>query len=310
MARRSDAAKWLVAAVVLAGATEAIAQNHSKSGDNAVLGIGPTYSDRTLGKTPAGPLPNEAAIDRRIWVPGLDDGYVPQGLTVVDGAIYVGSYHSIDRAVGRGPCRLYRVDPESGKTTGLLDLPASCGHAGGLARGAAGRLWVADTRVVFEIALGERTAPVIGTVLREVGLTGAVKGSFAAGTSDALWLGSYERDQPGRIWRVPHAGIGATIGDAAATLSFEIPSRTQGAAFDAKGALWITRSGAALGELLRLDAVTGAVDARHVLPDGVEDLSFDAAGRIWTLSEAGSRRWLGWATFFPVLFRLDPKRLR
>ena len=303
-------AATVLAVTVLAGATQAIAQSHPSAGGKAVLGSAPTYSDRALGKSPAGPLPNEAAIERRIWVPGLDDGYVPQGLTVVDGAIYVGSYRSIDTAVGRGPCRLYRIDPESGKTTGELDLPATCGHAGGLARGAAGRLWVADTRVVFEIALAERGSPTIGTVLREVPLTGKVKGAFAAGTADALWLGSYERDGPGRIWRIPHEKIGATIGDDAATLSFEVPSRAQGAAFDAKGALWITRSGATLGEVMRLDPTTGTREARHALPDGVEDLSFDAAGRIWTLSEAGSRRWLGWATFFPVLFRLDPARLR
>ena len=46
------------------------------------------------------------------------------------------------------------------------------------------------------------------------------------------------------------------------------------------------------------------------MPAGIEDLSFDAAGQMWSLSEAGSRRWLGWETFFPVIFRIDPKRLR
>lgn len=307
--RRALLAGGLLAAVHLA-AVPAAAQGGPNARDGHVPGSAPTYTDRQLGTIPPGALPNETAIDRRIWVPGLDDGYVPQGLTVISGKLYVGSYHSSDQAVGRGPCRLYRVDPESGETTGQLDLPTACGHAGGLARGAPGHLWVADTRVVFEVALTSPAAPGIGRVVREIPLTGKIKGSFAAGTPDALWLGSYERGAPGRLWRIPLARIGTSIGDADATLTLEIPSRAQGAAFDGEGRLWITRSGATLGELVRLDPKTGQTLASFRLPDGVEDLSFDDRGVLWTLSEAGSRRWLGWQTFFPVLFRLDPARLR
>ena len=107
------------------------------------LGTAPTYASRTLG-----PVPNEQAITRRIWAPGLDDGYVPQGLAVVGAALYVASYHSVDVKQDRGPCRVFRIDMTTGATTGTLDLPASCGHAGGLARGPSGRLLVADTREV------------------------------------------------------------------------------------------------------------------------------------------------------------------
>jgi streptogramin lyase len=110
---------------------------------------------------------------------------------------------------------------------------------------------------------------------------------------------------------VPLASItGPAIGEEHATVSLPLPSRAQGAAFDPAGRLWVTRSGATLGEVLRLDPRSGAIQARYPLPDGVEDLSFDAAGKLWTVSEAGSRRWGGWATFFPVVFQLDPARLR
>ena len=34
-------------------------------------------------------VPNEQAITRMIWAPGLDEGYVPQGLTVADDAVLV-----------------------------------------------------------------------------------------------------------------------------------------------------------------------------------------------------------------------------
>src|SRR5688500_1488994 len=51
----------------------------------------PVYTDRTLSA-----VPNAAAMSRLIWSPGLNEGYVPQGLTVLDGTIFVGTYRSED----------------------------------------------------------------------------------------------------------------------------------------------------------------------------------------------------------------------
>ena len=270
-----------------------------------VLGQVPTYTDRQLSD-----VPNGAAMTARIWVPGLDEGYVPQGLTVVGADLFVSSYRSVDPKQGRGPCRLYRISPVSGAVTGQLDLPAACGHAGGLARGPAGRLFVADTREVFEIALGGAGEAGIGTVVRAMKLTGRVRGSFAAGTADALWLGTYAKEGEPRLYKFPFAALKDELGDGDAAGSLPLPPEAQGGAFDAAGRLWITRSGGSFGELMQLDAATGEVKARYAMPAGIEDLSFDASGRIWSLSEAGSRRWLAWETFFPVIFRLDPERLR
>jgi streptogramin lyase len=84
----------------------------------------------------------------------------------------------------------------------------------------------------------------------------------------------------------------------------------QGAAFDAAGRLWITRRGSTFGELQRLDPGSGAVVEQFAMPAGVEDISFDPQGGLWAVGEAGSRRWLSWATFFPVVFRLEPGSLR
>jgi outer membrane protein assembly factor BamB len=273
------------------------------------LGAPPTYTDKKLGLMPAGPLPNEAAILRRIWMPGLDEGFVPQGLTVVDDAVYVAAYKSVDNA-GRGPCRLYRLAPDSGKVTGVLDLPARCGHAGGAARGAPGHLWVADTRDIFEIQLDAPASQGIGKVVRHIRLTGQVKGSFAAGTGDAIWLGTYETFGEPRLYRFPLAKLKSEINEQDADASVVVPQRAQGAAFDAKGQLWVTRSSGSFGELVRLDPKTGAILARHALPAGTEDIGFDSKGHLWTVSEAGSKRWLSWATFFPVVFQVDMSRLR
>jgi hypothetical protein len=132
----------LAAALVLSFAATAVAQS-------PILGTPPTYAT----PAPSG-VPNEDAIGVRIWAPGLDAGYNPQGLTVADGALYVAAYRSAVRSVTRGPCRVFRIDPASGAETGHFDVPPPCGHAGGLAVAGDGRLYLADTHVLFAIDLG------------------------------------------------------------------------------------------------------------------------------------------------------------
>jgi sugar lactone lactonase YvrE len=269
----------------------------------------PSYTDRVLSK-----VPNAEAMSKLIWSPGLDAGYVPQGLTVIDGAIFVGTYRSEDTRQGRGPCRIYRLDPSnwSDPVTELLDLPPPCGHAGGLARGGPGRLWVVDTRVIFEVALASSRGA-LGHVVGSIRLTGSLKGSFAAATSDALWIGDYTKDPGARIHKLPFTKLSPGTGSLSeqdATESLKLPTRVQGAAFDAAGRLWITRSGSTFGELLQVDRRTGAILKRFAMPAGVEDISFAPDGGLWSVSEAGSKRWLGWETFFPVVFRLEPELLR
>jgi hypothetical protein len=272
------------------------------------LGQRPTYTDRALSE-----VPNAAAMRVRIWAPGLDDGFVPQGLTFIDGAVYVGTYRSTEPGQSRGPCRLYRVDPRGGAITGVLDLPPQCGHAGGLARGRAGRLWVADTRAIFEIGLGPGDDGGIGRVLAAVRLAGDMKGSFAAGTPDALWLGTYSKEPGARLYKVPFERLAAgpaTLSEQDATAAVVLPTKAQGGAFDAAGRLWLTRSGSTFGELVRIDVGTGAVLERFAMPAGLEDISFEPEGGLWAISEAGSKRWLAWPTFFPVLYQLEVTRLR
>src|SRR3546814_9700676 len=51
-------------------------------------GAAPRYTDRALSATPL-----DGAIRLRHWAPGLNDGYVPQGLTMARGTLFVGAYH-------------------------------------------------------------------------------------------------------------------------------------------------------------------------------------------------------------------------
>jgi hypothetical protein len=264
-------------------------------------------------------VPNERAIVRRYWAPGLDAGYNPQGLTTVAGAVLVSAYRSAAYGVNRGPCRLFRLDPENGRETGHADVPPPCGHAGGLAYPGADMLYLTDTHNLFEIflrqAFGEQAFPIRGVALGP-GLVGAL----AASAPGALWSGTYKEDGPGMLYRFGSevllrlgGGESLTIADASGELA--IPSYAQGAAFDRDGKLWVARSHNRWGELDRLDPATGAVERSYVVAGGIEGIAFDQGGLLWAISEAGARHvydnFLAALVmpFFPLVFAIDPARL-
>jgi hypothetical protein len=270
-----------------------------------LLGAAPTYSERQLTV-----VPNAQALQKRIWLPGIDDGYVPQGIIFFDGKLFVSTYRSTDRNQDRGPCRLYALDPHSGSAPGYLNLPQSCGHAGGLTAGQKGRLIVSDSRVIFEVEL-TRSGAQLGRVTRSVKLRGAVKGSFAATETDGFWLGQYERAEPARMFKFRWTALDKKeISEADAIETVSIPIFAQGATFDSSGTLWIMRSGSTMGELAKIDRSNGAVLARYDMPAGSEGISFESAGSLWTLSEAGSKRWSHWKAYYPLAFRFDMNLLQ
>ena len=118
----------------------------------AILGQKPSYGPASISE-----VPNFAAIDRLIWVPGLDEGWDPQGLAIGEGNLFVSAYQSGGLWVNRGPCRVFRIDPETGTETGHFDVPPPCGHAGGLAYADGGKLFIVwDTHALFEVALDPR----------------------------------------------------------------------------------------------------------------------------------------------------------
>lgn len=84
----------------------------------------------------------------------------------------------------------------------------------------------------------------------------------------------------------------------------------QGATVDRQGNLWLTFSNSRRGVLQRVDSRSGAVVASYEMVIGIEDVTFDDEGRLWSVSEAGSKRWLRWSTLFPIIFQMDVSKLR
>jgi sugar lactone lactonase YvrE len=279
-----------------------------------IRGLRPSYGPAAIAA-----VPNESAIIRRFWVPGLDAGYNPQGLAAVAGAVLVSAYRSDAFDINRGPCRVFRLDPDSGRETGQVDVPPPCGHAGGLAVAGEDALYVADTHTLFAVPLAQAfagPAPRFRRVALGPGLIGALAVSIPGG----IWSGTYREDGPGRLYRFNSevlSGLhdGATLNVADASAELAIPSYAQGAAFDRDGNLWVARSHARWGELDQLDPATGAVERRYAVAAGIEGIAFDRAGLMWVVSEAGARHVYGnffaalVMPFFPMVFAIDPKLL-
>ena len=81
---RAIGRRWLAAAATALVAAY-VAQTVVPAAETSpapIAGIAPSYGPKTVSA-----VPNAAAIVRRIWLPQLDAGYDPQGLTVDDGAI-------------------------------------------------------------------------------------------------------------------------------------------------------------------------------------------------------------------------------
>lgn len=279
----------------------------------AILGTQPLYGPSTVNRAP-----NGASIIQRIWMPGLNEGYNPQGLAVIGDSILIAAYRSDSPDIHRGPCRVFRVDAMTGSRMGQFDVPPPCGHAGGLATAADGRLYVADTHTLFVSRLGDAfaNAPRFRAIPLGPGLTGAL----AASDQQSIWLGTYREDGPGRLYRFTADALdrvpeGMTLYASAAVVQIAIPSYAQGAAIDAAGRLWVTRSDLRWGELDRLDPAGGKVEREYPAPPGIEGIAFDAGGRLWAASEAGARHYYeGWRAlvlpFYPLIFAIEPDRLQ
>ena len=274
-----------------------------------ILGVKPSYGPAAVSN-----VPNLAATGSLLWMPGLDEGWDPQGLAVAEGYLLVSGYRSERFGVNRGPCRVFRVDPASGHETGHFDVPSPCGHAGGLAYAGGGMLVIADTHTLFTVALDRAfTGP--APKFRIFPLGPGLKGALAAAGAGGIWIGTYEEDRPGRIFRYDPALL-ETLADRSllsaemAAGSLEIPSYAQGAAVASDGAMWIARSEIGWGYLDKLDLAGGRLDKRYAVAGGIEGIAFDRAGLLWAVSEAGARHLPLRYPFFPLIFGLDTARLR
>jgi hypothetical protein len=286
-------------------------------------------ADPILGKKPrygllvsVSSVPNRKAIGTRIWVPGLDDGFVPQGMTFAEGQILLSLYQSTDVDKSSGPARVYRVDPNTGNITGQFALPPDVGHADGLAYAGDNVVYLADThsKQIFKLDLEKaiREGNCNESVLSKIIVHKSMGPAFLTYDGRYLWFGQYTKsksDAP-KIYKIDPNGSFkegpeiAKLSPDMALFSFEIDIESQGATFDKDGYLWLSQSGSKMGKIQKVNPSNGKVVKEYELMAGVEDLATAPDGKLWSVSEAGTKRWFKWQTFYPLIFEIDITKLK
>ena len=239
---------------------------------------------------------------------------MPQGLAIVGAHILVAGYRD---AKDGGGCRVFRIEAKTGEPAGSFEIPG-CNHAGGLAHVGQGLLVVTDTRRMWRLEMEKAFAAgrIEGAVRGTIALAGELFGSFAAFDGTDLWIGRYtvQREAANaKLHRVPLKLFddldGRELDESKVAETLPSPPLGQGMTFQGKDTIWIASSSSQIGWLHRVERATGKVLARYDTVIGIEGIDF-AAGRLWAVSEAGAKKYLHWKAHFPVVFEIDPAKLR
>jgi hypothetical protein len=294
----------VIAAIALAATVPAVAE---------ILGKKPEYLDAA-----ATSFPNDQAVTPRIWAPGLDDGYTPQGLTLVDKYVVVSAYQDSD--ANRAGCRVFRLERATGATAGFFDMPiGKCHHADGVASIGNGQIVFADSYQLWRIDLDAamKTGHVEDGMRGTVKLGGETKGSLIFFDGTDVWTGVYTVTKDAEKAKLHRWSLrifderdGQIVDETNALQTLRIPPLCQGGAVAPDGSIWLTASTSKIGRLHRLDRKTGDVLATFETVNGVEGADFDKSGHMWAISEAGARKYMHWPRFFPVIFEIDTAKLR
>ena len=159
--------------------------------DRAILGQRPGY-----GPAATSEIPNLAAMDRLIWMPGLDDGWDPQGLAVGRGSLFVSAYQSPGRGKSGALAGCFASIPRPGRRPGISTCrrPAVTPAASPMRATAS-----CSSSTPIPCSRSISTAPLTGQACCEIPafpLGRGLKGAFAASGHGAIWIGDYQEDRP------------------------------------------------------------------------------------------------------------------
>jgi len=196
----------------------------------------------------------------------------------------------------------------------------SCVHAGGVAV-VGNFVFVSDTANLFRIPISnpnEDSISLSGEIIK-MRLPENIRGSFAARFAGKLYLGHWSATGNSYLRRfksLPETG--KSISTDSFDVTYTLPRKAQGAAFDYNGVLYVSFSDSTFGCLLKY-SVNGpslTQQAMYKIPRASEGLGF-FRNILWSVSESGSWKWRDWqrrerprGPFFPFVFGLDVNLLQ
>lgn len=304
---------------------------------------------RVAGERPAyarvGPLkdwrrvvsPNEQALISAMWVPDLDAGFTPQGVTLVPAGVRWPSATLLVSGYTHpaGRCYVYAINTSTGRVRNWYRFPeGQCSHAGGIEFTASrNSVWVSDTHRLFELNLAKMFDPArVATAIRtnssllstdqnpSAGLNGSFvfdqpSGPGCPAPGGCLWIGHWRRGRTTLLYQYSEAYLRnrAVTGTNGSIDRLEVAKDGQGAAWGYNGTILLTASTSQCGLLHVVDADTGDTvpGGTYQFSPGTEQLALDGSGGIYNVSEAGSLQFHkpSKPAFFPVIAHWDATAL-
>jgi hypothetical protein len=258
-------------------------------------------------------FPNDHAICEAVWVPTLDDGFIPQGIALLGDGTALISGHVFGNGSVPFQLRIAHVDLADGSLLHLNIFPwAGRGHS--ILLDDTGRVWVATGQKLLTWAnvdeLFSGTAPkaVARAKPHDLALS-----YLAEGGGESMWIGSgfllYEFPLDLLLAKAnARKGSLKKLSRTEATTVLPTGKHLKGAVLTDPNS-WTSASLRARGRCATLN-VGLLGETRFGFVAGIGDVTLDESGALWMVSEAGSAQYPDQRfPFFPVIAKVDTTTL-
>lgn len=249
-------------------------------------------------------FPNADSVVNSAFVPGLDEGFTPQGFARFGDDFVLSGYINADRRY----CRVYWIGSRDLLEKQHFDIPVKCSHAGGVAYSPNGEIIVSEeSKLIVWRPLPGTIFPSNG--ISQISIRRGLRGTFLSTSPDGLLLGSFDHKRNVTVVRTfPWRVLGyREISPSDASDTVDLLPRTQGAGRDANGNLWTSSQGNP--NLLSLMSPAGEVLRSFPFLRGLQGVVYDENGMIWTVSESGAGAYANRADIYPAIMQVDPRKL-